>query len=104
MAQDSVPQQLLEIREKIDQVDRQLVHLLAERFGLTNQVGHLKASSDLEAVDPQREAQKLQTLRSLAQQHDLDPDLVAKLFTLIMAEVVKNHRRISSLDSPESGD
>lgn len=94
MAQTPVPQQLLEVREKIDQVDRQLVKLLAERFGLTNQVGHLKAASDLEAVDPQREAQKLETLRTVAHQHDLSPDLIAELFTLIMAEVVKNHRRI----------
>ena len=98
MAQAPVPQQLLEVREKIDQVDRQLVKVLAERFGLTNQVGHLKASSDLEAVDPQREAQKLESLRALAQQYDLNPDLVAELFTLIMAEVVKNHRRIRSGD------
>jgi len=98
MAQAPVPQQLLEVREKIDQVDRQLVLLLAERFGLTNTVGHLKASSDLEAVDPQREAQKLESLRTLAQQHDLNPELIADLFTLIMAEVVKNHRRIKDSD------
>jgi chorismate mutase len=98
MAHAPVPQQLLEAREKIDQVDRQLVLLLAERFGLTGQVGRLKADSDLEAVDPRREAQKLETLRALAQEHDLDPDLVAELFTRIMAEVVKNHRRIKGCD------
>jgi len=101
MAQAPVPQQLLEVREKIDQVDRQLVSLLAERFGLTSKVGHLKASSDLEAVDPQREAQKLETLRALSKEHDLNPDLVAELFTLIMAEVVKNHRRISRTEGAD---
>lgn len=94
MAQAPVPQQLLEAREKIDDVDRRLVRLLAERFALTAQVGHLKASSDLEAVDPGREAEKLETLRNFAREHDLNPDLVAELFTLIMAEAVKNHRRI----------
>lgn len=101
MAQAPVPEQLLEVREKIDQVDRQLVLLLAERFGLTSTVGHLKANSDLEAVDPQREAQKLQTLRTLAQEQDLNPDLVADLFTRIMAEVVQNHRRISQIKGAE---
>ncbi len=98
MALAPIPQQLLEVRGKIDQVDRQLVLLLAERFGLTGQVGRLKASSDLEAVDPQREAQKLETLRTLAQEHDLDPELIEELFVRIMAEVVKNHRRIKDAD------
>ena len=94
MADSPVPQQLLEVRIKIDEVDRNLVRLLAERFRLTDQVGHLKARSRLEAVDPDREAQKLETLRALGKELDIDPDLVAQLFRQIMAEVVKNHRRI----------
>ena len=94
MAQAPIPQQLLEVREKIDQVDRELVQLLAQRFALTRKVGHLKADSKLEAVDPAREAQKLEKLRNLSREHELNPELVAALFTQIMAEVVANHRQI----------
>ncbi len=94
MVDAQIHEQLLEVREKIDQVDQRLVLLLAERFTLTGKVGRLKAESKLEAVDPTREAQKLERLRSLSKQHDLNPDFVAALFTQIMAEVVRNHRRL----------
>jgi chorismate mutase len=100
MPPSPVPEQLLEIREKIDAVDRKLVLLLAERFALTNRVGHLKARNQLQAVDPDREARKLEALRALSREHDLNPDLVADLFTQIMAEVVKNHRRIRDAAPP----
>ena len=96
MTEESIPPQLLEVREKIDEVDRQLVLLLAERFFLTRQVGQLKAESNLNAVDPGRETQKLAVIRALCQEHGLNPELVARLFAQIMAEVVQNHRRIQS--------
>lgn len=96
MAAAPVPRQLLEAREKIDAIDRRLVLLLAERFALTDEVGKLKASNDLEAVDPEREAQKLKAIRELCQQQGLNPDLVSEIFTRIMSEVVRNHRRYRS--------
>jgi len=98
MAEVPVPEQLVALREKIDDVDRKLVLLLAERFALTSQVGRLKADSKLEAVDPAREAQKLDALRLLSRQQGLSPELVAELFKLIMAEAVRNHRRIREAD------
>ena len=94
MGSDAVPEELLEVREKIDQIDTRLVELLAERFALTHRVGLLKASRELEAVDAQREAEKLARLRVLCAQHDLNPELVTQLFTCIMEEVVRNHRRL----------
>lgn len=98
MAEVPVPEQLVALRGKIDDVDRELVLMLAERFALTSQVGRLKADSKLEAVDPAREAQKLDALRLLSQQQGLSPELVAELFKLIMAEAVRNHRRIREAD------
>ena len=94
MTDAPIPQQLLDAREKIDSIDRRLVELLAERFVLTEEVGQLKASNALTAVDPKREAEKLDTLRSLAQESGINPDLVNLIFSEIMAEVVKNHNRI----------
>ena len=94
MTEESVPAQLLEVREQIDKVDRQLILLLAQRFTLTRQVGELKADQNLDAVDPDREAKKLAVIRELCQENQLNPDLVATIFSQIMAEVVKNHRRI----------
>jgi len=94
MAESPVPEQLLALREQIDEVDRRLVLLLAERFALTSQVGQLKADTRLEAVDPEREAQKLEVLQKLSRDNGINPELVAGLFRKIMAEAVENHRRI----------
>ena len=94
MASESIPAELLEVRKKIDLIDSELISLLAERFALTHLVGILKASNELDALDAGREAQKLDDLRALCLEHDLNPDLVTELFTRIMEEVVKNHRQL----------
>lgn len=98
MTDESAPAELLEVRQKIDEVDRQLVLLLAERFVLTRQVGQLKAANNLEAVDRGREAEKLARIRSLCEENGLNPQLVSNIFTQIMAEVVQNHRLLQNQD------
>jgi chorismate mutase len=94
MTAESVPAELLEVREKIDAIDADLLNLLAARFALTYRVGVLKADKALKAMDAGREAQKLADLRALSAQHNLNPDLVAELFTKIMEEVVRNHQQL----------
>ncbi len=94
MTSESIPTELLEVRKKIDRIDSELINLLAERFDLTHHFGMLKDSNDLDAVDAGREANKLDELRALCLQHDLNPDLVTELFTRIMEEVVKNHHHL----------
>jgi chorismate mutase len=87
-----VPKELLQLRESIDQIDDELLELLARRFEITAQVGQLKAAYRLESVDSVRELEKLQRLHSLAVQHGLNTDFVRSLFQHIFDEVVKNHR------------
>lgn len=99
MTAQSVPEELLEIRQKIDEIDADLIELLAARFTLTQQVGELKASKELASVDASREAKKLEELRKLCLQYQIDADLVSELFTRIMAEVVKNHEIIRAQQS-----
>lgn len=94
MSEDSVPTELLEVRQKIDAIDAQLVEILAARFELTHQVGLLKASQQLDALDAGREAEKLTRLREMCVENGLNPDLVTELFTKIMQEVVKNHQKL----------
>lgn len=94
MSAPQIPPELLEVRQRIDEVDAHLVSLLSERFALTHRVGQLKARDGLSVVDPQRESEKLQTLRSMSVEQGLNPDLVEGLFAAIMAEAVRNHRRL----------
>ncbi len=95
MSADSIPAELLLLRQQIDRLDHSLVLLLADRFVLTQKVGHLKAEHNLQAVDPQREECKLREIRLLCEQHKVNPELVADILAQIMREVVRNHKLIS---------
>ncbi len=94
MTSPSVPAELLEVREKIDAIDKELIVLLGRRFALTHQVGLLKASNALDAVDATRETEKLAELSALCQKYNLNPALVTELFSKIMEEVVRNHHQL----------
>ena len=92
--QDVVPQQLAVYRDTIDNLDAALVHLLAERFRCTQQVGLLKARLELPPADPRRERQQVARLRALAEESGLDPVFAEKFFTFIVAEVIQHHEEI----------
>lgn len=86
-----VAAQLQRLRHSIDNMDAALVHLLAERFTITQQVGVLKAAHGLPPADPAREAQQISRLRSLALDARLDPEFAEKFLTFVVAEVVRHH-------------
>ena len=99
MVSEPTPAELLEVREQIDTLDREIIELLAQRFRLTHRVGKLKASLALQSLDARREEEKLAEIRSLCARHGLNADLVTALFTQIMEEVVRNHNRLREQDS-----
>ena len=84
------------MRGSIDNMDSALIHLLAERFKVTQRVGELKARAGLPAADHEREARQIARLRALAVDADLDPELAEKFVTFIVREVVRHHERIAS--------
>lgn len=91
MSTDSIPAELTLLRQQIDRLDHALVLLLANRFALTQRVGSLKVEQQLESFDPQREECKLREIRSLCEQHNVNPELVADILAQVMREVVRNH-------------
>lgn len=96
MADSDVTAQLTRLRKSIDNIDAALVHLLAERFKCTQEVGHLKATHGLPAADPSREEKQVQRLRSLAEESELDPAFAEKWFSFVVAEVIHHHEQIAS--------
>jgi chorismate mutase len=93
---DDVWPELLRLRQSIDNMDAALVHLLAERFKITQRVGELKAAHGLPAADPEREVQQIARLRALAEDSHLDPEFAEKFLNFIVAEVVRHHEAIAS--------
>jgi len=89
-----IPPELAEARRSIDNLDAALIHLLAERFKITQKVGRIKAQYDLPPADPEREAEQVRRLRNLAVESQLDPEFAEKVITFIMNEVVRHHVQI----------
>ncbi|MFA5607817.1 MAG: chorismate mutase [Leucobacter sp.] len=90
------PQQRLDgLRASIDNIDAALVHMLAERFRCTQEVGRLKADHDMPPSDPEREARQIERLRSLAADAHLDPEFAEKWFNFVVAEVIRHHRSMA---------
>lgn len=90
-----VPEELLRLRRSIDNIDTALLHMLAERFRVTREVGELKARQGLHAVDPAREEAQVARLRALAETAGLAPDFAERFIRGVMAEVVSQHESIA---------
>jgi chorismate mutase len=90
-----VTAELSRLRDSIDNLDAALVHVLAERFKCTKEVGLLKAQHSMAPADPIREAHQIDRLRRLAAEAKLDPEFAEKFLNFVIAEVLRHHEAIS---------
>ena len=84
-------------RKSIDNIDAALVHMLAERFRITQAVGDYKARARLPAADPAREEIQIARLRKLAEDSELDPEFSEKFLRFIIEEVIRHHEQARQL-------
>ena len=89
---DAVPD-LEEIRKRIDDVDRRLIALLAERGALVGEVVHYKRAHHMPVVDRAREDRMLARIAGLAEEQGVDPRVAQQVlrtiidcFTLLVVE------------------
>lgn len=83
-------------RASIDNIDHALIHLLAERFKITQKAGEAKARLDLPTSDTTREEEQAQRLRKLAKTAGLDPEIAEKIIRYIIELVLENHEKIKT--------
>ena len=88
--------ELTSLRQSIDNIDAAVIHMLAERFKFTQQVGRLKATTGLPPSDPEREKVQIARLRQLAEESHLDPAFAEKFLNFIVAEVIHHHEQIAT--------
>jgi len=99
---DAVAAELRALRQSIDNFDAALVHILAERFKITQRVGRLKADAGLPPSDPEREKVQIARLRALAEESHLDPAFAEKFLNFLVAEVIHHHEQIASTGSVQT--
>lgn len=84
--------EIREVRDLIDDIDRDIVSLLARRLLLARRAGRAKAGLGLGVRDARREAELLARRREWAEANGLDPAAVESLFE----QVLRYSRRVQS--------
>lgn len=75
---------LAKSRESIDRIDKQIVDLFEERMKVAGDVAEYKRNTGKKVFDPEREAQKLETLGALAST-EFNERAIQELFSQIMS-------------------
>lgn len=85
-----------ELRERIDQLDAELIRLLNERAACALEIGRTKVSLGLETYQPGREHEVLRRVRE-RNPGPLDGEAVTRLFERIIEEA----RRLEQIDAQD---
>ncbi len=75
---------LLELRDEIDRIDREMVELFEKRMDVCAQVAEYKISVGKKVFDKERERAKIQTLTGMAR-NDFDRHGIQELFSQVMS-------------------
>lgn len=86
MDKKSIEPQLKVLRDEIDDVDSQLVALLAKRREITTKVGELKSQVGMPIYAPDREQQLFKARRQQAEENGLSGDLIEDILRRLMRD------------------
>jgi len=75
-----------DLRQKIDALDTALVAVLSHRMALIPLVAEYKKINNVERYQPAREAEVIKARRALAEQLNVNPDLVEDLIKRIIED------------------
>jgi chorismate mutase len=90
-------------RERIDEIDLQLVKLFNERTQCAVEIGHVKKRHGLEIYSPSREAQVIANVTG-ANTGPLDAEAIRRLFERVIDEARRIERIHASKDTDKSED
>ena len=89
-------------RDRIDDIDRRIVELIAERYAVVDELCEMKAENGDTVKDDDREQALLDRVASIAEKHGLSPDLAEQLYEDILAHSVERQRRQRADDDASS--
>lgn len=77
---------LASLRDRIDQLDRELLRVLAERLQVCHEVARLKERTDTPVIQPARVRDVVNTRRQWAIDAGVDPDFGEQVMRVLLAE------------------
>lgn len=77
-------QKLSQLRQQLDDIDEQIIALIAERQFNVEQIGNVKLDTKSPTRDYGREKQVINHIREVAEQKKLNPNIAQKIFELII--------------------
>lgn len=89
---------LEELRRQIDEIDNELLAMLAKRQNVVKQVGEYKAKHKIEVLDAKREEYLRGFHQQLSARYNLSFSFIKELFALIMEESKRTQRDDKSVD------
>jgi chorismate mutase len=95
LEESEVAGRLKSFRKRIDNLDADLIHILAERFLCTDEVGMLKATQALSSRDKAREERQFERARNMVVGAGSDPQIIEDILRFIIQIVVGRHKRIA---------
>jgi chorismate mutase/prephenate dehydratase len=79
---------LPELRQRLGDLDKRIVELIAERFRVTTRVGTTKGGSGAAIRDPDRERQVIESVEHIARSEGAPVDLVRRIYRDLLGESV----------------
>ena len=76
---------LEELRQQVDELDNEIVKLLAKRLKLAVEIGDIKNRLSQSITDTRREARVIEHIKELSHQQKLDPDAIEGIYRQIMS-------------------
>lgn len=86
-----------DVRNEIDNIDREIIRLLSVRFGYVREVVKYKqnTASGIEATDRHKEV--LRTRREWAQEAGLSPDMVEDMYDRLVKYFIAEEKKLVNL-------
>ena len=77
-----------DLRRSLDDIDAEIVRLIAQRFGVVDEIGRAKDRSAASIQDPERERRVLESVEGVARQLGVSANLVRRVFQEIISHSV----------------
>ena len=81
---NTVKDEIKKLRKEIDNLDRQLLKLLSQRFLLSVRIGEIKKENKLDVIDPEREKKLFSMLEKDGKDLGINKEFVFKLWKQII--------------------